>query len=67
MDDLILGDYCVCKDLKPIWTGWSHETVRGNIKAHKRRSRRLYRQYLKTGDIRDFIKANRKISRRDFD
>ena len=67
MDDYVLGDYCVCKDLKPIWTCWSHDTVRDDIKAHKRRSRRAYRQYLKTGDVRDLNRANRKVSRRDFD
>jgi hypothetical protein len=65
--DYYLGKYTVAKDLKPIWTVWKHTEVTKDIKAHKRKTRRSYRQYLKTGDVRQFNKSQRKITRWDFD
>lgn len=65
--DYYFGKDVVAKDLRPIWTGWKSETVNDDIKAHKRRARRAFRQYLKTGDIRDFNRSQRKITRWDFD
>jgi hypothetical protein len=65
--DYYLGGNIVVKDLRPIWTLWNPITVSKNIKAHKRKSRRIYRQYLKTGNIRDFDRSQRKITRWDFD
>lgn len=62
-----LGRRIVDKDLHPIWTCWNGKTVRANIKAHKRSSRRAYRQYLKTGNLNDYNRSQRRISRRDFD
>lgn len=65
--DYELGEYIVAKDLKPIWTIWNPKTVAKDIKTHKKRARRSYKQYLKTGDIRNFNKSQRKITRWDFD
>ena len=65
--DYYLGKDVVAKDLRPIWTRWNTKTVNDNIKAHKRRTRRAYRQYIRTGDIRDFNRSQRKITRWDFD
>ena len=57
----------VAMDLRPKWTLWNPATVSKDIKAHKRRCRRAYKQYLKTGTVRDFNRANSMISRWDFD
>ena len=65
--DFELGSYIVGKDLKPIYTIWNHDTVSKTIKHHKRSGRRSYKQYLKTGDVRQFNKSQRKVTRRDFD
>ena len=65
--DYYLGEGVVAKDLRPIYTCWGRATVASHIKAHKRRCRRAYRQYLKTGDIRDFNRSQIKITRWDFD
>jgi hypothetical protein len=65
--DLILGHYIVGKDLHPIHTIWNPKTVAKNIKAHKKSARRSYKQYLKSGDMRQFNKTQRMITRRDFD
>ena len=65
--DYYLGKDVVAKDLKPKWTRWSNKEIAFNIKSHKRRARRAYRHYLKTGDVRDFNRSQRKITRWDFD
>ena len=65
--DYYLGDYVVVEDLKPIYTIWNPKTVAKDIKAHKRKARRSYKQYLKTGDVRQFNKSQEKITRYDFD
>ena len=65
--ELLLGDSVVGKDLKPIYTIWNPKTVSKDIKAHKRKSRRTYKNYLRTGDIRQFNKSQTMITRRDFD
>ena len=65
--DFYLGKDVVTKDLRPVWTRWNSKTVRDNIKAHRRKTRRIYRQYLRTGDIRDFDRSQTKITRWDFD
>ena len=57
----------VGKDLKPKWTIWNPKTVAKRVKEHKRRTRRAYKMYLKTGDIRQFNKSQIMITRRDFD
>jgi hypothetical protein len=65
--DFYLGNYVVAKDLHPKWTIWNPSTVNADVKAHKRRARRAYRQYLKTGAIKDFNRSQKKITRWDFD
>ena len=67
MIDYYLGSNTVAKDLRPIFTIWKTTTVNADVKSHKRKSRRVYRQYLKTGNIRDFNRSQRKITRWDFD
>lgn len=61
------GKIVVGKDLHPIYTIWNPKTVSKYVKKHKKSSRRSYKQYLKTGDIRQFNKSQRMITRRDFD
>ena len=65
--DFEIGENTVAKDLKPIYTIWNPKTVAKDIKAHKKRARRTYKQYLKTGDVRTFNKSQKKITRWDFD
>lgn len=65
--DYEIGSDVLVKDLKPIYTIWNPKTVAKKIKAHKKRARRSYKQYLKTGDFRQFKKSQRKITRYDFD
>ena len=67
MIDYYSGKNIVAKDLRPIYTMWSHTEIQKDIKAAKRRARRVYKQYLKTGDIRDYNRSQRKITRSDFD
>lgn len=61
------GNKIVGKDLHPIYTIWNPKTVAKRVKEHKRRTRRTYKQYLKSGDIRQFNKSQIMITRRDFD
>jgi hypothetical protein len=65
--DRILSTKNVGKDLRPKWTCWNPMTVSRDIKAHTKRCRRAYKQYLKTGTARDFNRANAMITRWDFD
>ena len=65
--DYFIGKDIVAKDLRPKFTIWKHTEVNKDIAAAKRRSRRIYKQYIKTGDVRDFNRSQRKITRWDFD
>lgn len=65
--DYFTGSVIVGKDLKPIYTIWNPKTVSKYIKLHKKSQRRSYKQYLKSGDVRQFIKSQKMITRRDFD
>jgi hypothetical protein len=67
MMDIILNTKNIDKDLRPLWTVWNPKTVQSDIRAHVRRTRRAYKQYLKTGAQRDFDRANKRIGRWDFD
>ena len=67
MIDYYLGSNTVAKDLRPIFTIWNPSTINADKKAHKRRGRRTYKQYLKTGSLRDFNRSQKKITRWDFD
>lgn len=65
--DLALGGNVVAKNVTPKWTVWNPKTVSAEIKRHKKASRRAYKQYLKSGDVRDFNRSQRKITNFDFD
>lgn len=65
--DFEIGKNTVAKDLRPKWTIWNPKTVNKDIKAHKRKARRNYKQYLKTGDFRQFEKSQKLITRWNFD
>jgi hypothetical protein len=67
MDDIYEGGTILAANYKPIWTCWTHKTVAKHVKEHKRYCRRKYKHYLKTGDIRDYNKSQRLMTRRDFD
>lgn len=64
---MFAGKNTVAKDLRPKFTLWRKTTVSKDIKSHKRRSRRVYKQYLRSGDIRLFVRSQRKLTRWDFD
>lgn len=65
--DYYLGKDIVAKDLRPVWTRWRSTTIKEFKTAAKRRHRRAYRQYIRTGDIRDYNRSQRKITRWEFD
>lgn len=65
--DLVLGSHVVAKNVTPKWTVWNPKTVSNEIKRHKKAARRAYKQYLKSGDVRDFNRSQRKITQFDFD
>lgn len=65
--DFYEGKNVVTASYKPKWTIWNRKTVTIHLVAHKRRSRRVYKHYLKTGDIRDYNRSQRKITSWDFD
>jgi hypothetical protein len=52
---------------RPKYTVWNPRTVNKTVKAHIRKTRRAYKQYLKTGSIRDFDRANKLMTSWDFD
>jgi hypothetical protein len=65
--DFYEGGVILAANYKPIRTCWTHKTVAAHVKAHKRKSRRLYKHYLKTGNIRDYNRSQRMMTRWDFD
>lgn len=66
--DLFIGDqHTMTADARPKWTLWDMSTVARFKRDHNRTARRRYRQYLRTGDIRDFNRAMRKLTNWDFD
>jgi hypothetical protein len=67
IEDIYLGSNTVAMDLRPKFTIWNTCTVNADIKRFKRRSRRSFKHYLQTGDIRQFIKSQKLITRWDFD
>ena len=62
-----MRSYNVAKHYKPRWTIWSPKSVAEDVKLHKRRTRRAYKQYLKTGTQKDFDRSQRLITNWDFD
>jgi hypothetical protein len=67
IEDVYEGSSTVAMDLRPRFTIWNKNTVSRDVTMHKRRSRRSYKCYLRTGDIRQFIKSQKLITRWDFD
>jgi len=62
-----MAGYNVIKDYKPKFTIWSKEEVQDAVTRHKRACRRAYKQYLRTGDIRDLDRSEKLITRLYFD
>ena len=65
--DIYAGDRIVAKNYKPKWTCWDRKTVKKHKNIHKRKMRRIYKLYLKTGDIRDYNRSQYLMTTWDFD
>jgi len=66
--DIIAGhSRLMTADARPIHTIWTKAEVIEVKKAHRRRSRRTYKQYLKTGRIEDFNRSQKLLTNWDFD
>jgi hypothetical protein len=65
--DFLIGGVIVANDYKPKWTCWTHKTVKLHKDQHKRKARRLYKHYLKTGCISDYNRSQYLMTRKDFD
>jgi len=63
----MMKSYNVAKYYKPRWTIWNPKTVQEEVKLHKRRTRRAFKQYLKTGLQKDFDRSQKLITQWDFD
>jgi hypothetical protein len=61
------GKKVIAKQVRPKYTIWKQTTVHKRIKASARRSRRIFKQYLKTGSLRLLKAAERKVTSWDFD
>jgi len=67
IEDVYEGSRIVAMDLRPKFTIWHKNTVSRDVTMHKRRARRSYKHYMVTGDIRQFVKSQKLITRWDFD
>jgi len=65
--DILQGKVILAETYKPKWTCWDRRTVRKHVTAHKRKMRRIYKQYLRTGDVRDYNRSQYLMTRWDFD
>jgi hypothetical protein len=61
------GKKVIAKHVRPHYTVWKQTTVHKRIKASARRSRRIFKQYLRTGSLRLLKAAERKVTSWDFD
>jgi hypothetical protein len=66
-EEIVRGEKVIAKCVRPKYTIWKQTTVHKRIKASARRSRRIFKQYLKTGSLRLLKAAERKITSWDFD
>jgi hypothetical protein len=66
-EEIVKGEKVIAKCVRPKYTIWKQTTVHKRIKASARRSRRVFKQYLKTGSLRLLKAAERKITSWDFD
>jgi len=65
--DLIIGRDTVTEKCRPVWTVWRPGTVAKDKTAHKRRARRTFKQYMKTGNVRLFNSSQKLLTSWDFD
>ncbi len=66
--DLFAGSGNIMTErLNPVWTVWKGETLSMFKRDHNRRARRTYKQYMRTGDIREFNRSQRLLTNWDFD
>jgi hypothetical protein len=65
--DFYIGNLILAANYKPVWTCWNRKTVSADVKAHKRRARRTYKHYLKTGCINDYNRSQKLMTTWDFD
>ena len=61
------GGIVIQKKFRPAWTQWDQRTIRKVVRIHKRRARRIYKQYLKTGSNHDFLRSQVILGQWDFD
>jgi hypothetical protein len=61
------GQKVIAKKVRPVWTKWKQTEVHKDIRRSARRSRRVFKQYLKTGSLRLLKAAEKKITSWDFD
>jgi hypothetical protein len=66
-EDIEAGRKVIAKNVRPVYTMWKRKTVHNTIKSKVRRSRRVFKQYLKTGSLRLLRAAERKVTSWDFD
>jgi hypothetical protein len=66
-EEIVKGEKVIAKSVRPKYTLWKQTTVHKRIKASARRSRRIFKQYLKTGSLRLLKAAERKVTSWDFD
>jgi hypothetical protein len=66
-EGIVKGEKVIAKCVRPKYTVWKQTTVHKRIKASARRSRRVFKQYLKTGSLRLLKAAERKVTSWDFD
>jgi hypothetical protein len=61
------GQKVLAKSVRPHYTVWKQTTVHKRIKAKVRRSRRIFKQYLRTGSLRLLKAAEKKVTSWYFD
>ena len=67
MEEIIKDIKLIAKKHLPVWTVWNPKTVKKVIADHKKRARRSYKIYLKTGDYRQLRHSQEMITNYDFD
>jgi hypothetical protein len=62
-----MKSFVVAKNYKPKWTCWRASTVTEEKRIANRKARRAFKQYLKTGSIKDFNRSQKMLTQWDFD
>ena len=65
--DIETGKNTITKNMRPRWTVWRKSTITKHKRMHNKRARRTYRQYLLTGDVRQFARSQKLLTSWDFD